>query len=501
MVREKAGVTLLALCAGFGLALVLVLSVIAAQDRSASAADFGVTRFDDPPPDGCAVGDCSLREAIIDANAAPGPDAISLDTGTYALSIPPDGTPDDAADGDLDVTTGDLTIAGAGEGATIIDGGGVDRVFHLNPLIDGISVEISGVTIQGGLAGDADGGGGIRAVGDAFVTLSNVTVAGNEGFNGGGIFNVGPVLTLNGSTVSGNTARQDGGGIANNPGTVTLSNSTVSGNTAVRDGGGILNAGAKSPTTLSLNESAVTANIGVLGGGIYNGSSLFLTNVTISSNLANSNGAGLHNTANGSATVNHATIAQNTAIGVGGGIYNEGTATVKNTIVSGNGTRVGNNCSGAITSAGNNIFYPGGCGPTLPSDITDADPLLENLADNGGPTKTMALLAGSPAIDKGSDDCPPPATDQRGVARPLDGDEEGGPACDIGAYEFEPPAPATTPTSPAPGPTATVGVVVAPPTGVGGGSGSGMEGWLLGAIAGGSVAAASGYVVLRRRRG
>src|SRR3970282_626777 len=68
-----------------------------------------------------------------------------------------------------------------------------------------------------------------------------------------------------------------------------------------------------------------------------------------------------------------------------------------------------------------------GGSPDLALNSTPAG--LGPLANNGGPPQTHALLAGSPAIDAGSPDCPPPATDQRGVARPQ------GPACDIGAYE------------------------------------------------------------------
>jgi hypothetical protein len=84
--------------------------------------------------------------------------------------------------------------------------------------------------------------------------------------------------------------------------------------------------------------------------------------------------------------------------------------------------------------------------------IPTADPLLGALADNGGPTQTMALGAGSPAIDANTESCPPPLIDQRGVARPQ------GVACDIGAFELQPvggPTPTPTVTAPAPTPTAT----------------------------------------------
>lgn len=85
-------------------------------------------------------------------------------------------------------------------------------------------------------------------------------------------------------------------------------------------------------------------------------------------------------------------------------------------------------------SLGYNLIHEA-AGCTLTGDtsglITGQDPLLAPLADNGGPTRTHALLPRSPAIDAGSPDCPPPAADQRGVQRPF------GLACDIGAYEAE----------------------------------------------------------------
>jgi hypothetical protein len=95
---------------------------------------------------------------------------------------------------------------------------------------------------------------------------------------------------------------------------------------------------------------------------------------------------------------------------------------------SGNG-----NCTGShpITSEGHNLEDTDTCGLTGPGDLRNTDPKLGPLADNGGLTQTQALLPGSPAIDAGSTDCPPPATDQRGVSRPQ------GPACDIGAFELE----------------------------------------------------------------
>jgi hypothetical protein len=132
----------------------------------------------------------------------------------------------------------------------------------------------------------------------------------------------------------------------------------------------------------------------------------------------------------------------------GGGVlhFNAGTAMVKNCIIAGNevdfdGT--GTDVSGAFTSGGHNLigegstgagFRNGNKGDQVGTSDDPIDPGLAPLANNGGPTMTHALLAGSPAIDRG-DDAGAPATDQRGALRPRDGDGNGSRIADIGAFE------------------------------------------------------------------
>ena len=235
----------------------------------------------------------------------------------------------------------------------------------------------------------------VLSVGGGNITISGVTIRhGNASpSNGGGIRNSG-TLTLTNSTVSDNAAGSVSGGI-DNLGTLTLASSTVSGNTAPDGGGGIWNQG-----TLTLTNSTVSGNTTGQGGGI----------------------------------------------GRGGGIGNGGaTVILTNTIVSGNSAPTGPDCEGAPTSLGHNLIGDDtGCGFTpATGDLVNVDPILDplGLRDNGGPTLTIALLPGSPAIDSGDDSVLGSphnvTTDQRGAGFPrLQGAH-----VDMGAFEAEPPEP------------------------------------------------------------
>ena len=456
---------------GIALLIALPLGLIAPHGIVQAQATFTVNSTGDAPDanpgDGVAEtapsnGVTTLRAAIQEANALAGPDTIILAAGTYTLTIA--GADEDAgATGDLDITD-DLTITGAGQATTIIDGGALDRVFH---VITGSTVEISGVTVQNGrvLDGLPTAGGGIRI--DGTLNLTDSTISNNAaafGTEGGGIGNTGTLILTN-STVSGNTASSVGG--IHNYGTVTITNSTVSGNSATAggQGGGIFNSGI-----LALVDSTVRDNFasggGISGGGIVNQATLSLTGSTVSGNRANGDGGGIYNQID-TVTVVNSTITNNTA-GRGGGIFNSfASLTVLSSTVSGNTSTDGggvfndrsanfansiiaNNAPGgdfggaSITSLGHNLDSDGTGGLSGPGDISGVDPLLGPLADNGGPTLTHALLLGSPAIDAG-DNSGAPATDQRGVTRPIDGDGDNIATVDMGAYEYAPSAPHMVP--------------------------------------------------------
>ena len=262
----------------------LIVSMALFPTGSLRGDTFQVTKTADTNDGTCDL-DCSLREAIDAANTNPGADDVPVPAGNYLLTL-----------GQLTVSDG-VSIAGADQTNTIIDGNAADRVFD---ILSGTTVTISDLTIQNGDAGSANGGGVQNALGGT-LTLNNSTVAGNAALRGGGVVNRG-AMTLNNTTVSGNStsAGSFGGGVFNyGGGTMTLNNTTVSGNVAVRGlayypyypiyyyggkGGGVFNFSG----TMTLNNTTVSGNIaGYSGGGVFNSAStLELNNTTISGNSA-----------------------------------------------------------------------------------------------------------------------------------------------------------------------------------------------------------------------
>jgi uncharacterized repeat protein (TIGR01451 family) len=371
----------------------------------------------------------SINEALGKENCLAG-DKIFVANGTYT----------GGSSGEVVLIDKDIALSGGWEatfntqnGISTIDGEGSRVGIALG---FGFTGDIEGFAIRNGNGSDA---GGIVNSG-GIMTLTNSTVSGNhsDGY-AGGIYNQGGNLILNNSTVSDNTGWR-GSGIHNHIGTLILNNSTVSGNHSGDFGGGIYNQGGN----LILNNSTVSANTGSRGGGITNAGTLILNNSTISGNYSGDIGGGIDNTW-GTLFLNNSTVSGNAGSG-GGGIYtNDGTLTMRNSILAGNtaqnGLNYGPDCSGTINSAGYNIIghtVDAGClvngDPT--GNITDMDPLLGPLQDNGGPTHTQEILASSPAINAGN---PVGCKDQMGSL--LSTDQRGLPRfgrCDIGAYELQP---------------------------------------------------------------
>jgi CSLREA domain-containing protein len=371
-----------------------------------------VDAVDVAPGDGvCATagGVCTLRAAVQEANAHVGTDTISIPAGTYTLSL---GGRDEelAATGDLDVTEA-VIVAGASASTVVIDGNGVDRVFDAYA-----DLTISNVTIEHGNPG-AEAGGALISSGT--LVMTNVVVTQNQGaLFGGGIVNDGGVMALSDVTVSDNTCAGScaGGGIYNN-GPATLDGVTLSGNTADA------------------------------GGGIYSDQDVTLTNCTLSGNTSNFMGAAIKDS--GATTLINVTISDNTAGPDGGAVVSLGDFAAKYTIFAHSpANEACMDFGNSWTSNGHNIDVGATCLPAPASgDLVGTDPALAPLANYGGPTATRALLPGSPAVDAGGVDCPPPATDQRGATRPLDGNGDSTALCDIGAYESDGTVPTTTTTS------------------------------------------------------
>jgi hypothetical protein len=242
------------------------------------------------------------------------------------------------------------------------------------------------------------------------------------------------------STITNNHANTDGGGIQNGggeiSGSLTIIDSTIRDNSAGNDGGALFS--TVTGSYVSLQNSAIVANTaGNQGGGINTNNPTDLLNVTLSDNIAGIAGGAVSTIASGVLSGTNLTISHNTITNEAGGgaaLFNNGIMRLSNSIVASNMS--GNTCGGtnAITSQGHNLASDAACAFTDTNDLPSTDPLLGALQDNGGPTLTRALLPGSPAIDAGNNAvCP--ASDQRGEARPTDGDGDGVAACDIGAYE------------------------------------------------------------------
>ena len=247
-----------------------------------------------------------------------------------------------------------------------VSGNNAVQAFSVGPAA---TVSITGLIIENGMA-SGSGGGGINNAGTLTLTKDTVSnngagYAGNA--NGGGIYNSG-ALTIYDSTVNNNQCVSNGGGIYNaSSGTLSIANSTVYGNSFYTYGGGIYNSGL-----LNLSNSTITGNTGVL----YNG---------------------------------------NIYGNAGGGIYNssQGTVKLRNTIVAGNGIDGGSNYtnSGGPDIYGSVTAYNSLIGNTTNVTITNSSNttnilgssagLATSLANNGGPTQTVALLPGSPALNTG----------------------------------------------------------------------------------------------------
>ena len=358
-----------------------------------------------------ADGDCSLREAVEAANtnlavdACPAGEAEAMDSIGFAVN-------------------GTITLAQA---ITLNNGGPVEVVGNLD------ADDQPTITL--------DGGGTTRILEVAYsnhpVRLENLTITNGSANNGGGIFVDGDLLEIHHCTFTNNQAAGYGGAISGG-GLIRISDSTFASNQAA-DGGAIHHGGYYA---IFITSSTFAGNQASNNGGGLRGVLFIVSNSTFSGNQAGGYGGGIYEGGiySWGGVISHSTFDGNSA-SQGGALYT--TSEKKVVVVSDSilaNSPSGGECAtayaGPLMDGGHNLDSGSTCGfdPVLGS-LSNTDPLLGPLQDNGGPTLTYALLPGSPAIDAARQElCL--ESDQRGFAVPVDGDGDGEAECDIGAVEY-----------------------------------------------------------------
>lgn len=421
-----------------------------------SALDFQVTRLDDPPPDGCLAGDCSLREAVMTANQLSGHDRILLTTGLYLLTIPGSAT-GNAAVGDVDILDS-VEIMGDNADDTVILASHNNRHFSVGTSgaaslrhmrLDGGRASVGAAISSNGrlVLEDAilsnnvatgDGGALRSASGETMVVRRVRFLDNSAGGDGGAIRSGTPGVRISGSVFEGNDATQ-GGAISGYD--IRVRTSRFHDNVAIVKGGAISGDAGCGCSRIQVDSSTFTDNtVGSksLGGAISATHALDVRSSTFNGNAAGA-GSAIHvsnQSLGDSLRVAGSTFSGNTAQLAGNAIYFGSTSGddlwLYGNIIVGNCTRNGAGTgrirgSGNVESNGATCVVP--LGNTL--NVTPAQLALGPLADNGGPTLTMLPEPASIAIGRGSQlECESP--DQRGFSR-ADGD------CDAGSVEVDAP--------------------------------------------------------------
>ena len=427
---------------------------------TAGAATITVTTTDD----GSVPGECTLRDAIAAANANTATaGCVAGDVGHDDIVFAPGVT------GTIALTGGELeiveeaSITGPGAASLTVDAQQSSRIFSMTGDAS-LTTTLTGLTIANGrTTADNDSGGAIRCLTALTLIDSVVTGSSTAGATapGGGVFTATTTL-LTRSTVSGNWTEgygSLGGGVMVVFGLATLTDSTISDNWTEGDtagGGGLVEFWGWFDATLINSTISGNATYGDASqaGGFAAGGNAFVINSTVSGNSTHGYNSGDGFTdagafsVTGNVTLINSTIVDNIPAQGGPSINlatpNTTLLTATNSILANSGRGAAPLCSRAIDvgSSTRNLATDDSCGTdtligAAPSAFEDL--ALAELADNGGATKTHALLAGSVAIDAGDTDAcaaaPISNLDQRGDVRPVDGDGDGTAICDVGSFE------------------------------------------------------------------
>jgi len=327
-------------------------------------------------------------------------------------------------------TAGNITLNGPGREKLTIEAGGRFRVIaHAGSGTD--TLTINDLTIAYGLNTTSVGGGCIYSKANILVNSSTVTgcAVSSLGYTTGGAMLANGRITAINSNISFNRAyssgsRSVGGGIKAYA--VHLVYSTVSHNSAT-DGGGVFARAFESES------STISYNYARTRGGVFAGKALLMVNSTISNNYASHYDGGVR--AEGTAAIYNSTIASNFA-GYGTAGLQARSLYLQSSIIAKNFSLTASDLGSQLSGIGvrftgvHNLIMSHSSGITIPDDTIVADPKLGELQNHGGPTSTLALLPGSPAIDHGANFAGQPF-DQRGVPRVI------GKSADIGAFESD----------------------------------------------------------------
>ncbi|WP_223787668.1 right-handed parallel beta-helix repeat-containing protein [Marinicella meishanensis] len=371
---------------------------------------------------------CTLADAITAANTDAVAGGCTAGAGDDVLDLDIAGSPftQTAAMPNL---TSNITINGNG---SIIERDAGAPEFPLIYIAGGSNAIINEATITGGSISPNNFGGGVVVRPGGSVQINDSIISGN---NGGAVWLYNAAASsINNSVIENNTANPGqyyNGGVSINGGYLDINNSTITGNDNVAvaaGGGGLYVTDYSASVTVGVSNSTISNNSAVVdGGGIAsigfgNGIELNLNSVTVTQNSSQANGGGMANTG--------------TDIAVSQSLLSGNTAVTANTWTAGGGSYVtvdAYNIFGESSASGLTGVTPGAT-DIVPTE--DANGILEaNLADNGGPTPTHALVPNGPAVDVIPGVSCLFSTDQTGKARPIDADGDGNADCDVGAYE------------------------------------------------------------------